>query len=472
MSTSAINLTSSVLDVASIVDGLIYIESSPVRNMQSQVTVLQSKLSAYQSLNTMLSALSGKVNTMLFRDAEAPFVQPGSFADRLQDSLFAGCMVASSNPDVISATASNSIFVGSYSITVTGLAQAQSVASSGFADTASAALATGTLTITTGDHDPVTITIDSTNNTLSGLRDAINNANAGVAASIINDGSPDTPYRLLIKANETGTANSFTLAEGLSGGQALELVQTQAASDAQFTLNGVSIVKSSNTVSDVISGVTFTLKELASAPVTLSIDKDVDSIVGAVNEFVTAYNAVNSFINSQFRYDPSTEKAGVLAADSTLRRIQSTLQNQITQRVTNPFTSFSAAGQAGLEFNRDGSLTLDESKFREALAGDFTGVAALFLGDGASSEGYGGILMNLFRVLDGITDPLSGPIHNATDGLNRNIDSLQDRISSYQERLEKRREMLTLEYSRADEALRLMTVLQAQLSSQISALTG
>jgi flagellar hook-associated protein 2 len=346
------------------------------------------------------------------------------------------------------------------------------MASSGFADTSSTLIGTGTLTITTGDHDPVTIAIDNTNNSLSGLRDSINSANAGVTASIINDGAPGTPYRLLIKANETGTANSFTLVDGISGGQALELVRTQAGSDANFTLNGVAIAKSSNTVSDVVSGVTFTLKELTSAPVTLSVEKDVDSIVEAVNGFLTAYNAVNSFINSQFRYDPSTEKPGVLSGDSTLRRIQSTLQNQITQRVANPFTSFSAVGQAGLEFNRDGSLTLDERKFREALTRDFTGVAALFLGDGDSAEGYGGILMNLFSVLDGITDPLSGPIHNATDGLNRNIDSLQDRIGSYQERLEKRREMLTLEYGRADEALRLMTVLQAQFSSQISALTG
>jgi flagellar hook-associated protein 2 len=495
---------------------------------------------------------------------------------------------------------------------------------------------------------------------LSGVRDAINNSGAGVTATIINDGS-STPYRLMITADDTGTANSFTVTSSLSGGQAPTFQQTQAAADAQFTVNGVGITKSSNIISDVISGVTFTLKDVSTTPVTLQATRDTDSIVAALNEFITAYNAVNSFINDQFTYNSETETAGDLAGDPTLRRVQSKLQNPLLQSVNNQYTNLSVAGQAGLEFNRDGSLTLNETKLRGALNTNFTAVAALFLGNGtppggattsdsrvnfnsktsatqagtysiqvdtlaqqasaignqlitglsdsenltitdgtgtaivsllqndslstvlskinsaliaqgiaatASDDGTGkiqistnsygssqtltivsdredssgftgfgttpvavngtdiagminghaaigigltltgasgqpeeglsvsisqtmtgnygtvrvapategvagtSILMSLFSALDGLTDSLSGPIVNATDGLKKSIESLNDRISEYEDRLTKREELLTAQYDAADQALRLMTVTQSSLESQIKSLSS
>ena len=139
------------------------------------------------------------------------------------------------------------------------------------------------------------------------MKNAINAANAGVTASIINDGSSN-PYRLLLTADDSGIANSFTVADNLIGGQALGLSETQAAADAQFVVNGVSISKSSNTVSDVISGVTFTLKNQTAAAVTLSIGKDIDSIVKSLKDLVAAYNEVNSFISNQFTYNHAYRK--------------------------------------------------------------------------------------------------------------------------------------------------------------------
>jgi flagellar hook-associated protein 2 len=658
-SSYSINLMSSSIDVASIVENLMYVERAPVRAMESKVSTLQSKISAYQSLNTKLSALSDKLNALLYGGGEAPLVQPYSFSDRLSESIFAQCNIISSDEATVSATASSAAAGGSYSLTVGSLAQAQAQVSSSFADTTSTSLGTGTITITTGSGDPVTVSINNTNSTLSGVRDAINNAQAGVTATIINDGS-STPYRLMITANDTGTANAFTMTSSLSGGQALTFEQTQAAADAQFVLNGVSITKSSNTISDVINGITFTLKDVSAAPVTLRAERDTDAIVAALNEFVTAYNAVNSFINDQFAYNSTTQKAGVLAGDSTVRRVQSMLQNPLIQSVKNQYTSLTVAGQAGLGFTRDGSLTLDETKFRKAFNDNLTGVAALFLGNGTaagsvtasdSRVNYGGktsatqagtyaiqidalarqasasgnqsitslsddetltisdgsrtatvsllqddslstvlskinsaliaqgmaatakddgtgkiqistnnygssrtltifsdsedvpgttgfgttpvtvngtdvagtinghaaigsgltltgasgqpeeglsvsisqtttgnygtvtvasetqgvaggsVLMSLFSALDGLTDSLSSPIINASDGLKKNIESLNDQISEYEARLAKREEMLTAEYDAADQALRLMTVLQSSLESQINSLS-
>jgi flagellar hook-associated protein 2 len=660
MSSSSINLVNSVIDVGSIVDNLIYADSAPVRRMQSQVTTLQSKVSAFQSLNTKLSALSDKIDTILYGTTDEPLINPYTFSDRLEDSVFSKCKVTSSDSDAISATADNANSSGTYSITVTSLAQAKSMAAANFADTSSTHTGTGTLTIQTGDDDAVNVTISESNNTLTGVCNAINDANAGVTATIINDGT-SSPYRLLITANDAGTANSFTITDNLSGGQALNLQQKQAASDAQFVLNGVSITKSSNTISDVIPGVTFTLKATTTGAVNLTLDKDIDSIVSALNDFISAYNSVNSYINSQFAYDSTTKKSGLLSGDSTLRNIQSNLQNQIIQSVSNRFTNYNVAGQVGLEFNRDGSLNLDTDKLRSALSSNFAGVAALFLGNGTPSDsatttdrrvtynsktsatqagtysvqitslaqkaalignqtvtilsnserltitsginsaivnlsyhdslstvlskinsslsaqgmaitatndgtdkislaannygsdgsfsvvsnrasypgstGFGttprngvgtniaglinghaatgsglgltgatgqpeeglslnidqtdigdyglvtvapadqgiegaSIFMNLHSILDGITDPLAGPIHNSTDSFNQNIKSINDEISSYQARLEVERQMLTDQFNRADEALRLLTVTQSSLSSQLSKLSS
>jgi flagellar hook-associated protein 2 len=658
-SSYSVNLMSSSIDVGAIVENLMYVERAPVRAMESKVSALQSKVSAYQSLNTKLSALSDTLNALLYGDGEAPLVQPYSFSDRLSESIFARCNMISSNEATVSAIALSASAGGSYSLTTGSLAQAQTLVSSSFADTTSTSLGTGTIAITTGSGDPVTVPINSMNSTLSGMRDAINNAQAGVTATIINDGS-STPYRLMITADDTGTANAFTVASSLSGGPALTFEQTQAATDAQFVLNGVSITKSSNTVSDVINGITFTLKDVSATPVTLRAERDTGAILAALNEFVTAYNAVNGFINDQFSYNSNTQKAGVLAGDGTVRRMQSMLQNPLIQSVNNQYTSLTVASQAGLGFNRDGSLTLDETKFRKAFNDNFTAVTALFLGNGTAARGvtasdnrvnYGGktsatqagtydiqidalarqasasgnqsitslsgnetltisdgsgtaivsllqndslstvlskinsaliaqgmsaiakddgtgkiqistnnygssrtltifsdsedvpgtsgfgttpvtangtdiagsinghaaigsgltltgasgqpeeglsasisqtttgnygtvtvasetqgaagssVLMSLFSALDGLTDSLSGPIVHATDGLKKNIESLNDQISEYEARLAKREEMLTAEYDAADQALRLMTVMQSSLESQIKSLS-
>jgi flagellar hook-associated protein 2 len=654
MSSTSINLISSQIDVASIVDSLMNIERAPVYNMQSQVATLQSKLSAFQSINTKLSSLSNKVNTMLFGDTDAPILKPFSFNDRLSESVFSKCKVTSSDEASISAIASNVNSTGSYAITVSNLAQARSISSSGFADATTTTVGTGTLTIATGSNDPVTLTINSTNNTLTGIRNAINNANAGITATIINDGS-SSPYKLLVTANAAGTANSFTLnTDSLTGGQDLGFTQRQGAEDAVFTLNGISITKSSNTVSDVIDGVTFILKKESASSATLEVSRDIDGIVGSLQGIVTSYNDINSYINNQFAYNSTTKKAGTLSGDSTLRRIQSQLQDGLTESVSNRFSSITVAGQVGIDFNRDGSLSMNESKLREALSNDFSSVAALFLGDGtpagsasltdsrvtynektsatqagsydiaitalaeqasvvgsqafaqsnemltimagaqsvevdisgavaigdalglinnalsganiaaiATDDGtgrikiatnnygssqnisvrsdFGGssgfststtsdtgvniagtiggytavgngltltgavnepieglslsiaqtttgnygtvtiasetvgvegksILMNMQTLLDGITDPLSGPLYSSKDAINKNIKNLNDQISNYEDRLTVKQQMLTDEYNRVDTALKQLQLAQSSISSALSSL--
>jgi flagellar hook-associated protein 2 len=460
-STSSINLLGSAIDVGSIVDNLIYVDSAPVRQLQSGVTTLQNKVSAFQSLNTKFSSLSDKLDGLLFGDTQAPLLDPASFNDWLSNSAFSKCKATSSDDAKISVTTSNAT-PATYSIAVSALAKAKSMVSANFS-ASNSNTGDGAITITKGGQE-YSVTIDSSDTSLSHVCNAINNLNAGVTATIINDGS-SSPYRLVIAANDVGTNNAFDFETTGNLTDALGITTSQQAVDAQFTLNGVSFSKSSNSVSDAVSGITLTLNALTTSPVTIKVEKDADAIVKSLQDFIAAYNDINTYVNGQFTYNSTTKKAGVLSGDATLRYIQNNMQTNLTKMVSNQFTNYSAASQVGFGFNRDGSLSLDETKFRSALTSNTTSVAALFLGDSTP-----GVLSNLRSILTGITDPLSGPIHNSTDAFNQNIKSLNDQISDYQDRLNKEKELLTNQFNKADQALRLLTVTQASLSGQIAKL--
>jgi flagellar hook-associated protein 2 len=246
------------------------------------------------------------------------------------------------------------------------------------------------------------------------------------------------------------------VAVNLTGGQALGLAQTMPAADAQLNVNGITITKSSNTISDVIDGVTLNLKAKTSSAVNVTVNADTNGVVSALNDLVSAYNDVNSLFSAQFTYNSTTETAGVLSGDSTLRSIQTNLQSVFMQSIS----------QVGLSFNNDGSLTLDETKLSDALSSDATGVAALLLGDGAAS-----IAVNLQTALKNITDPLSGPIENAKDGLNKNISDINNQIDAYNARLAVTQQMLTDEFNQANEALQLMSSTQSSLTNLLTSLS-
>jgi flagellar hook-associated protein 2 len=475
---STVNLVSGGLDVQGIVDNLIYVAQEPIRRMQKQSTQFQNKISAFQTINTKLSTVLDKVNAILFKGDSVPLQTPFSFEDRLAGSVFSSVSASSSDETAVKATGTKGSASGSFSISVTDLASAETTAAQNVADTSTTTFGTGTLSIQVGSGAAVEVSIDGSNNTLEGIRKAINAADAGVTATIVNDGTPDTPYRLIVSSNETGTANAFTITSNLAGGgQALTFSEVHAATNAAFQVNGINVTKNSNTVTDVIDGVTLNLVSKTSSPVVVSVEPNADAIVAALRELVTAYNDVNAAIRTQTTYDATTKTAGILSGDSTVRSIQSSLQTLLTQAISNSYSSYAVLGQVGFEFNRDGNVSLNESKLRVALAENPTSVAALFLGSGSPPSGdTPGVegaspIVNLRSRLRTLTDSLTGPIHSATDGLNTSIKNIQTRIADYQERLEIRRELLVAEYSRADEALKLLNVNQSSLSGQLGALS-
>ncbi len=384
---SSINLVNPQIDVASIVDALITSASTPVTQMQNQVSTFQSRVTAYQTLNTKLSTLLTGVNKLLYNGSTAPLVTPGPFETRLNNSVFSVKKASSSNEDVLTATASQDAASGSYSLTVAELAKAQVDVSDGFDNVGEVTTGLGDLNITV-DGTQTSVHITTSNNTLQGVMQAINDADAGVTASIVNDGTAH-PYRLAITSDQTGMANSVTIDDQLDlSGKALNLDTKIDAANSHVVVNGIDIYRSTNTISDVISGTTLNLVGLTGTgpATTITVGPDADAMVTAMKSLVTAYNDINTYISGQTTYNSQTKTAGVLSGDSSLRDIQSRLQSIVTQSVSNSFTSLSVLSQAGVSFNRDGSLSLDESKFRNALANNLTSTAALFLGNGALTD--------------------------------------------------------------------------------------
>ena len=277
------------------------------------------------------------------------------------------------------------------------------------------------------------ITIDTTNNTLTGLKEAINESGAAVTAAIVNVGTTASPdYRLIVKSKDTGTANAASITSTLSGGNTNDPFAAggsvvQAAADAAFTVDGLSVTRSSNTVSDVIGGVTFTLLKAGDSS-NISVANDTGSISKKIQSFVDAYNAVIQIANAHYTLDPTTNQQGVLASDPVLRGVVSQLRAEVSA-ISRGGTSYSYLSDIGVRFEDDGTLALDSSVLSEALNDNSDGVQKLFL----SIDG--GIGKRIPDLIDDFIDSIDGVITARQDGIGASIKSIDEKVVREEERI-------------------------------------
>jgi flagellar hook-associated protein 2 len=245
-----------------------------------------------------------------------------------------------------------------------------------------------------------TVTLDTKDQSLQGIRDAINKANIGVTATIVSDGS-DNPYHLVITSNKTGAKSSMKISvDGADGGPVnagiasllgydpngtQSLTQTSGAQDTKLTMNGIAVTSASTTVDDVVQGVSMDLNSTGST--TLTIGKDTSTVSTAINGFVKAYNDLNSTISKLTAYDATTKTGGVLQGDSAVRAIQNQLRRALSTSVTGLDSNMTNLTQVGITFAQDGSLTVDSSKLNTAISTNFSDIAGLFAAAGAASDG-------------------------------------------------------------------------------------
>jgi flagellar hook-associated protein 2 len=396
------------LDVNSIVTGLMSIERRPLDAVNTQKSTFQSKISAYGTLKSALSSFQTSVGALS------------------SASKFNAQAVNVSNTGIFTATSDGSATIGNYDVTVSQLARSQKIASNGFSSV-NDTVGTGTLTISFGTYTPnavppetptpedntfvanadkadITLTIDSSNNTLAGIRDAINAANESVSATIVNDG---TANRLVITSKDTGAVNSLQIsvadddgnntdASGLSqlafdptatAGAGKNMLQMQAAKNALLNIDGIDIVKPSNNISDAISGVTLNLLKISDGEtVSLGVESDVETIKKSVNEFVDAYNKLNTSLRSLTFIDTNnSDNNGRLVGDSAIRSMAFKIKSMMTNTV-NTGTSINSLTQIGVSFQRDGTLALDSTKLESAISTNFDDIKTLFAGGATATD--------------------------------------------------------------------------------------
>ena len=382
------------LDVSSIVSQLMALERRPLTTLDTKEAKLQSQLTAYGSLKGALSS---------FQSAVAALANPAKFS-----------AVTASLADTTAATvsASSAATAGSYAVEVQTLAQAHKLKSGTFATTATT-VGSGTLTIQFGtysggvftlnpDKAAGTITIDSSKSSLAGVRDAINAANIGVSASIVNDG---TGNRLVVASKDSGVANALkiTVADddlantdnsGLSQlvhdaatGGTTNLTQTVAAQNAALVIDGIGISKASNTVTDAIEGVTLNLlKANTPGTTTLNVTRDNAGIQGAVQSFVKTYNDLNKTITDLSKYDAANKRASTLTGDATIRSLQSQLRGLFNTSLSSAGGGLNTLSDIGIAFQKDGTLKLDASKLNTVLADSTKDVSTLFAAVGKPTD--------------------------------------------------------------------------------------
>lgn len=382
------------LDINGIISKILAVEGQSIVSLDKKEATQQTQLTAFGTLKGALSSFQGNLATLT------------------NPAKFTAITATIADTTLASASATSSATTGSHTIEIQSLAEAQKLKSANFTST-STTIGSGTLTIQFGTYSGGTftlnaekaaqsITISPANSSLSGIRDAINSANAGVTASIVNDGSGN---RLVIASKDTGLNNALKITaidddgnntdnSGLSQlvydastGGTSNLSQTAAASNAELVIDGISISKSSNQITDALEGVTLNLlKANPGTSTTLNLTRDTSSIQGAISTFVKAYNDLNKTISDLTKYNPDTKQASILTGDSTIRSIQSQIRKILSDPLTDAGGGLNSLTQIGISFQIDGTLKFDSSKLTSVLSDPTKDVSTLFASIGKTSD--------------------------------------------------------------------------------------
>lgn len=424
-------------DFGSIIDAIVQYESQPLIALQSQQQAVKDKDSALVQLNSFITKLQTQANALATGTA------------------FLNTTAQSSNTAVVTTTPGSGALSGRYDLTVSALAKSQVTASTnGYSGTGSTVADGGSISFTIGGNTTEAINITQAT-TLAGLRDAINNQDSGVVASIVNTGSS---YKLVLSSKESGAANAFTINNSLTNGGGSVVAfgaNTQTAGDASLTINGIPVTSSSNDIADAIPGIS--LKLLSTGSSVIDVAADFGSIKESLKAIVSEYNKLREFSKTQNTYDVANGKRPPLAGDSILRQALGDLRATVIG-INNNSGQYKYLSAVGLEFTSTGELKLDEAKFNEAINEHRSDVQALFQGSGAD-----GVFDLLKARMDGL-DGNAGLIKSSRTQLEATLQTYKDRIEAQQLRLSIRRKELEKTYLAADQAISRLNAMTNSLA--------
>lgn len=467
------------INIDDIVTASVAAEKAPKQN---QIDKLESKTTTkLTSLGSLKSAVSE------FQSALALLNSPTSFLSK---------SATSSNTTALSATGTASAVAGSYKIAVSQLASSSKIASAAFSGGSTTAFNTGSLNIKVGSESALTINVDSTNNTLAGVRDAINSQGktAGISATIVTDSQGS---RLVLSSTKMGDGNDITMtgtSTGTGSGSLEDLTFPSATLDpndfvttadydkavakagktistaqsAKLTIDGLDVVSDSNTIDKAIDGVSIKLTGTTETdkPLTLTVADNTTAVKTNVQNFVTAYNKMMSTINSLTKVTTVANSDPVvagLAGDSTARALVSSVRNELVSAQSGT-GSISALASLGITTKQDGSLEVNSTKLDKAVTENYEGVAAYFTGDD-------GLANRLSTKLKPYTDG-GGILEQRTTALTNTITSLDKQQEDLDLRMTALQTRLYKQYNAMDALVSQLSTTSDSLASQLDSLPG
>jgi flagellar hook-associated protein 2 len=415
MATTTFSGLATGIDSGKIIDSLVAVSKIPITQLQTK-----------QSINNRISQKFGSFKTKL-----AALKTASEALDTRTESLVN--KPTSSSEAVVKVTGTGGSAVGKFNVVVTSLAQSPRAYSDGFASTSTPIVSGGggsSVSVGIASGTTTSINLDASD-TLQTLADKINAANVGVTAALIYDGKN---YRLQVAGIAPGKDNGLVLSQGAGLSLNFDKNPGPAATDAVFTLDGIPVSSTSNTISNALPGVSLELTGTGTADV--SVAHDPDGLKTKIDAFVKAYNDIISAINAESVPVASgaTRAPDSLSGDSALR----TLQNQLRSAVGRDWSgvsTFGTVGSVGITLGKDGTLSVDSTKLTAAVNKDFEGVAAMFAG----ASGGAGMMSRLSDLVDSLsgTDGIITTRVNSLTQKNRDIDKtiagLQTRLDKYQE---------------------------------------
>jgi flagellar hook-associated protein 2 len=466
------------IDVNSVISQLLAVERIPLTKLQTQATAMQTQLSTYGKLQSAMSTL---------RDAASALTKSDTWGQTVGTS---------SDASAVSVTTSTATLAGQYAVNVTALASVQSNVSAVY-PSANSIVGEGTLRITLGGWSgtggttftpkagatAVDISAGPPAQSLAELRDKINAAGAGVTASVVTDSSG---ARLVIRSNATGESNGFRIGVtdndgnntdglGLSAlaydpaAGVLTMGRALAASNAAATLNGMAISAESNTLTNVVDGLSLTLNKVTTAPVQLTAAQDNESLKKAMNTFVTAYNDLNKLIVDQTKYDTNNKKGDNLQGDSAAISMRAQMRS-LVGATTSASSAFTRLADVGVDVQTDGSIKLNDSKFTQSL-GNLAEIKKLFATSDTVTPANNGIATRMRNLADQMLGT-DGSVKSRQEGLRSRIERNKDSQDAMTERIANVEKRLKLQYTALDRQMGQINGLSGYVTAQLNALSN
>jgi flagellar hook-associated protein 2 len=427
---TSISTGGSGLDIPTLVSQLVTAARSPTETrINNETSAANTKLSAVGQIKSAMTGLQTALDKVV-GGADTPAYKA----------------TAASGAGFTATTASNAV-AGNYSIEVVRLASAQKLASAGQA--AGATFGGGSLTIAYGDES-IEVEVDA-GATLADVAAAVNKSagGKGVVASVV---TADDGQHLVFSATDTGSEGALTVsADGDAGLQALAggLTETVAAADALVRVDGFERTSSSNSIGDLVPGVTLTLTKAAEGvPYNLNVASDNSALKSGLAAFVSAYNSVVGTLKSTSAYDSATKTASALTGDSLVRSLQQQLRGQVSDNVLD-------LKALGVTIDKDGTMSFDGAAFDGAVAADPEAPARLFGKDGKYSA-------RLASLLDNSLDSYDGTLTQRTNGLDKQIADLNEQLDDLDDRMTKLSDQYTAQFTAMET---MITQLQSSASS-------